>query len=187
MRTSRFLNRVLNIPNPGFWFTFISGLSRLVNYTLRFARKLKARYLSKAGKVKEKKLEVLYAGGYGYANIGDEAQLSANLSLWKKYVSNSKVTVLSPNPDYTERAHGNPRVTKAPRITFWGIRGREYGGIRRHFLLKLFFILRYLQIRANAFFLRHFKAYEHTLFGAGLIHVNQFRAVRVVHHEITII
>ena len=31
-----------------------------------------------------KKKYALIVGGFGYKNVGDEAQLSGNLSLWKK-------------------------------------------------------------------------------------------------------
>ncbi|GAH72448.1 unnamed protein product, partial [marine sediment metagenome] len=64
--------------------------------------------------------------------------------------------IMSPNPDYTMRIHGNHRVIKASRITFWGFRGVEYGGIGKYSLFKCYFIFRYLQLRANAFFLKYF-------------------------------
>jgi polysaccharide pyruvyl transferase WcaK-like protein len=51
-------------------------------------------------------IKIIILGGFGYGNTGDEAQLGANLQLWKKIFPHADVTVLSPNPAYTLAQHG---------------------------------------------------------------------------------
>lgn len=51
-------------------------------------------------------MKVIILGGFGYGNTGDEAQLGANLQLWKKVFPHADTTVLSPNPAYTLAQHG---------------------------------------------------------------------------------
>ena len=58
---------------------------------------------------------VLLTGGYGYGNVGDEAQLNTNIKRWKNKISDAHLTVLSPHPHYTAQHHGvhaeiSPRV-----------------------------------------------------------------------------
>lgn len=48
---------------------------------------------------------VLIAGGYGFQNTGDEAQLAANLLHWSQMDPQAELVVLSPNPAYTHAVH----------------------------------------------------------------------------------
>ena len=107
-------------------------------------------------KEQDNKKEVLYTAGFGYNNIGDEAQLSTNLSLWKQIAPDYKVTLLSPNPDYTRTVHGNYDILPASRITFWGFKNFEYAGIGSKKMFKLFFQIRFIKLRISAFFVKHF-------------------------------
>lgn len=61
---------------------------------------------------------VLIAGGYGYRNTGDEAQLAANLLHWNQADPQAELIVLSPDPEYTRAVH---HVNSAPasRVVFF--------------------------------------------------------------------
>lgn len=102
------------------------------------------------------KFEVLYTAGFGYRNIGDEAQLQTNLQIWKQLAPKAKVTLLSPNEDYTRRVHGNYDVLPASRNSFWSFRGIEYAGIGAKPLFKFYFRIKFLGLRINAFFVKNF-------------------------------
>ena len=71
-------------------------------------------------------LRVLISGGYGYGNIGDEAQLAANLKHWRDAVPDCRITVLTPNRLYTERVH-DVHTELAPRVVFF------HANTRRHY------------------------------------------------------
>lgn len=69
--------------------------------------------------------EVLLTGGYGYGNVGDEAQLNANLIRWRKRRPNARLSVFSPHPDYTELHHGI-HAENAPRVVWFNSNRRAY-------------------------------------------------------------
>ncbi len=104
----------------------------------------------------EPNFEILYTAGFGYDNIGDEAQLSSNLELWQQFYPEAKLTILSPNPDYTRRVHGNYDIIKSGRKTFWGIHNVEYGGLSARPLFKWFFRYRFMLIKIASFTLKYF-------------------------------
>ncbi len=81
---------------------------------------------------------MLIAGGYGYGNIGDEAQLAANIQHWRMAVPDAQITVLTPNLNYTQKTHAGVHTRLAPRIAFFGRGGRMYFGDETTFK-KLFF------------------------------------------------
>ena len=99
---------------------------------------------------------VIYTSGFGYDNIGDEAQLNSNLKIWKETVPHATVTLLSPNPNKTRKIHVNYNILSASRNCLWGFRGIEYGGIgnKKHFTK--FFRIKFLWVRINCFFIKHF-------------------------------
>lgn len=74
------------------------------------------------------RLRVLIAGGYGYGNVGDEAQLAANLQHWQRLSPNCRLTVLTPNRKYTYDMHGPIRVELAPRKALFSFEAQEYFG-----------------------------------------------------------
>ncbi len=100
--------------------------------------------------------EVIYTAGYGYKNIGDEAQLSSNLSIWKEKAPDAKITLLSPNPEYTRNLHGNYEVLQASRNSFWGFQGIEYAGIGGKSLFKHFFRFRFFLLKINVALIKIF-------------------------------
>jgi polysaccharide pyruvyl transferase WcaK-like protein len=81
---------------------------------------------------------VLIAGGYGYGNIGDEAQLAANIQHWKKAAPHARITVLTPDVPYTQRTHPQVSAELAPRTAFFGWKDKSYFGNEKLFK-KLFF------------------------------------------------
>lgn len=62
--------------------------------------------------------KVLLASGFGYGNVGDEAQLGACIRRWKRAAPEVQITLLSPNPPYTRALHGQ-RVEWATRIAWF--------------------------------------------------------------------
>ena len=62
--------------------------------------------------------KVLISSGFGYGNVGDEAQVGACASRWIRANSHSSVTLLSPNPAYTAALHGH-NVEWAPRVAWF--------------------------------------------------------------------
>jgi polysaccharide pyruvyl transferase WcaK-like protein len=108
---------------------------------------------------------ILLLGGYGYGNVGDEAQLSADLELLEKIAGRDCLKVLSPNPDYTGLQHDGVASTLAPREAFFDqsssplykIRTRASGSsVKRigNAVYKLLFLLRMLWLLANAWLIK---------------------------------
>lgn len=62
--------------------------------------------------------KILMASGFGYGNVGDEAQLGACISRWQKVSPEASITLLSPNPAYTSALH-RKRVEWAPRVAWF--------------------------------------------------------------------
>lgn len=100
--------------------------------------------------------EVIYTAGFGYSNIGDEAQLHTNLLHWKREAPHFRITLLSPNPQQTYDLHGAYDVLPASRISFWGYRGLEYAGLGSRKLFVPWFRHRLRRLRFNAFLITHF-------------------------------
>lgn len=126
-------------------------LSFFVEYLQKFV------LIRRKFKVKRKPYpEVLYTAGFGYRNIGDEAQLHTNLQLWKKLAPEYKITILSPRPDYTRAVHGNYDVIPASRVSFFGINGFDYFGIGEKKLFYPYYWLRLQLIWINAIFVKLF-------------------------------
>ena len=63
-------------------------------------------------------LNVLITGGYGYGNVGDEAQLAANLAHFRQLAPHARLTVLTADVRYTERVHA-VHAEPAPRNVFF--------------------------------------------------------------------
>ncbi len=64
-------------------------------------------------------LRILITGGYGYGNVGDEAQLSACITRWKTVDRNCHVSVFTPNPEYTDALHDAEAIEWAPRVAWF--------------------------------------------------------------------
>ncbi len=114
------------------------GVARRVGPAFwRLGRRARGAVIFRPGRLADAKLRgrlrVLVAGGYGYGNTGDEAQLAANLEHWRRLAPEAEVIVLSPNPEYTARAH-NVRAEPASRVAFFdaGRRG-DYNASNERF------------------------------------------------------
>ncbi|HBG46723.1 MAG TPA: hypothetical protein DDW94_07010 [Deltaproteobacteria bacterium] len=96
---------------------------------------------------------VLIAGGYGYGNVGDEAQLAANIQHWKKAFPSCRITVLTPYPEYTRATHRKDIIIElAPRVSLFGAGDVPYFGSEEIFKKKFFpLALRFL---LNAYLIR---------------------------------
>lgn len=101
------------------------------------AMALFAGYKSKCPPARSGPLQVFITGGYGYGNVGDEAQLAANLQHWRKIAPDCRITVATPDPVYTERLHQNVQTIPAARKALFGRNGIEYFGSET--LFKVFF------------------------------------------------
>ncbi len=78
------------------------------------------------------KLKVLITGGYGYGNVGDEAQLGANIIRWKN-LTDCYIKVFSPNPEYTANHHGVESCW-APRVVLFNSNlSGDYGSSNKAF------------------------------------------------------
>lgn len=108
--------------------------------------------------------KILILGGFGYHNVGDEAQLAAVLERLTRLFPNSLVKVLSPNPDNTFLEHEKCFVDYAPRVSFfkenesllYSIRDNsQYNNASMkllNMLLKFLFLVKSRWIELNAFF-----------------------------------
>jgi len=97
--------------------------------------------------------KVLIAGGFGYQNVGDEAQLAHVLSLWKQFCPNVELTILSPNPKYTENFH-ECNSELAPRVTLFNANKRAYYARSDLFFRSIYRIVK-LRMLFFAFLYKH--------------------------------
>jgi polysaccharide pyruvyl transferase WcaK-like protein/coenzyme F420-reducing hydrogenase beta subunit len=94
--------------------------------------------------------EVLYTAGFGFGNLGDEAQLHANLKNWERLRPDCKVTILSPNPDYTRECHGFYEVIHAARRTLWSGFNIDYFGFGKSKIFMPLFFGKFVWVVCNA-------------------------------------
>jgi polysaccharide pyruvyl transferase WcaK-like protein len=64
-------------------------------------------------------MKIFIIGGYGYKNVGDEAQLSGNLQTIKHLFKDSNIVVASPHPDYTKKFHNCNLCIEALRSCYF--------------------------------------------------------------------
>lgn len=133
-----FLQKTLKIAlHP--WIKISTIMAKILKYSLR---KIYYFFFKKNKRLRSlDELEIVISGGYGYGNIGDEAQLSANLQHWKKEVPLSELTVLTPNIQYTRSVHAGVRAEAAPRISLFGLGDRQYFGSDSLFKIAYFLLL----------------------------------------------
>ena len=62
---------------------------------------------------------ILILGGYGYGNTGDEAQLNESIKLMNNNFKDYDIIVLTPNIEYTKKAHNIENADLAPREAFF--------------------------------------------------------------------
>lgn len=97
--------------------------------------------------------KILVLGGYGYKNVGDEAQLSATLDhLYEKFPDHM-IKVLTPNPYYTYTEHNKCLVGEAPRTAFYEQDTSPLYNLSSVFLKPIFLFISCL-VYLNAFLTR---------------------------------
>lgn len=98
--------------------------------------------------------EIIVVGGYGYANTGDEAQLAATIKVLDSNFPDYQIKILTPNPDYTFKAHGC-NCDFAPRTLFFNhmLKGDCYN-LDNSISNKMKFICVSIWIYINAIFIK---------------------------------
>lgn len=99
--------------------------------------------------------EILYTAGFGYDNLGDEAQLSANIDIWKRFEPECRISILSPNPDKTINTHGHFNVIHAARRTLWSGFNIDYFGIGDRKIFMLFFLIKFAWVFINCILFKY--------------------------------
>ena len=113
-------------------------------------------------------MKFLLTGGYGYGNVGDEAQLAGILQEIRTHATASEISVLTPDPSYTTRIHDDVTSVLATRESvffqssfppLYNIRlKRSDGWLKKvgNALLRILFILLFLNFILNSVFLKVF-------------------------------
>lgn len=101
------------------WRIVLDDLEKLV-------RPLRLLPLTPPAKLKNREgFHVLITGGYGYGNVGDEAQLNANILRWRKKNPDARLTIFSPHPEYSEKEH-REHAENAPRVVWFNSNNLAY-------------------------------------------------------------
>lgn len=104
---------------------------------------------------KEKEYKkILVVGGYGYNNVGDEAQLNSTIKILEKNFPQYMIKILTPNEIYTYFYHDKCLVGLAPRVSFYDQGTHWIYAKTDNPIVKLHFILRSCLIYINSFLVR---------------------------------
>jgi polysaccharide pyruvyl transferase WcaK-like protein len=118
------LKKHFDIP---FWKKAIQELTGILFDDFeKLFRPLRLLPFTPAAKLKNnEEFHVLITGGYGYGNVGDEAQLNANIQRWEIAKPESQITALSPHPKYTKSFH-KIHSENGPRVVWFNSNLRAY-------------------------------------------------------------
>lgn len=108
---------------------------------------------------KEDNIRVLISGGYGYRNVGDEAQLASVISNWKQFYPGVDITVLTPDEKYTGNVH-NVKTSMAPRVILF-----EASSNNNYMKSNLWFRLRFRLMKRRMLAFAECYRKSRTLFG----------------------
>lgn len=179
----------------------ITILNKITSKIMGFRRKvyhmggLKKRSERKK-EIKNKRInqnKILVVGGYGYQNVGDEAQLNVVIKRLKNVFPNDMIRVLSPNVNYTFKEHNHDNVAEAPRVAFFhegesilyrigNSKGRSIVYKIANGILKLGFLTKSAWIRFNAFLvLKNIPTFLLGAQAAGLLY--DIRTAKMVYFE----
>ena len=121
-------------------------------------------------KNKKKRIEqnkILVVGGYGYQNVGDEAQLNVVIERLMRLFPKFNIKILTPNQIYTMETHNYTNVGEAPRIAFfkqgesllYSVTNYDKNrGLLKNVvneILKFLFLIKSYWIYFNAFLVKH--------------------------------
>ncbi len=111
--------------------------------------------------------KILVVGGYGYQNVGDEAQLNVVIDRLNRCFPDYDIKVLTPDQNYTMKTHTYGNVGEAPRVAFFK-EGESYlyrisnfnhdkGFLKNffNFVLQILFLLKSEWIYFNGFLVKH--------------------------------
>lgn len=113
-------------------------------------------------------MKFLISGGYGYGNVGDEAQLAGIINEIHTNFRSTNITVISPNPEYTSNQHACDKSILASRESLffqsrfpplYNVRSKREGGLLvkfGNFCLKLMFWVRMIYFLLNVIVFRTF-------------------------------
>ena len=151
----------------------ITLIKRVYNKLKKIWRKTMGKFTAKLENIRKNKIKrlnqdkILIVGGYGYQNVGDEAQLNVVIERLKKCFPDFIVRILTPNLIYTMQTHNYSNVGEAPRIAFfkqgesllYNVTNYDKNrGILKNFaneILKILFLIKSNWIYFNAFFIKH--------------------------------
>lgn len=105
-------------------------------------------------KKRKKYKKILVVGGYGYNNVGDEAQLNATIKILKEKFPDYMIKILTPNELYTYFYHNKCLVGVAPRVAFYDQGTHWLYSRTDNFIVKIHFLLRSFLIYLNSFLVR---------------------------------
>lgn len=99
--------------------------------------------------------KILVAGGYGYGNVGDEAQCSATLRLLSERYKQYRIINLTPNIIYSKQQHPDFEHDYASRVLVYNA-GRDYNifNFENSNLKKILFLVRSMWMIFNARLIR---------------------------------
>lgn len=127
--------------------------------------KLKRKKAIKNTRIHQNK--ILIVGGYGYKNVGDEAQLNVVIERLNRLFPKYNIRILTPNQEYTKNAHNYANVGEAPRIAFFKqgeslvYNAEGYNKNKSiiknicNWMLRVLFIIKSYWILFNAFLVKH--------------------------------
>lgn len=113
------------------------------------------RRVGNAFRIQKRAKTILVVGGYGYGNVGDEAQCATTLRLLSDRYPDYQVRNLSPNPDYSHGAHPAFSHDFASRTMFFnhGCTPNVFDGLSGW--KTVLFLWTMALVRFNAFFVKH--------------------------------
>ncbi len=99
--------------------------------------------------------KILVGGGYGYGNVGDEAQCNATLKLLSARYPDFQIINLTPNVEYSKKEHPEFTHDFASRTMFFNnCRDVDCYNLNNSYLKKFVFLIKSLLIYLNAFLVR---------------------------------
>lgn len=99
--------------------------------------------------------KILMAGGFGYSNVGDEAQCNETANLLKREFPDYQIIMLTPNPELSFSRHGFT-AEYASRVVLWGhnCNYNIFEFNKYAFLKKICFLIRGFHLLFNSYLIK---------------------------------